>query len=193
MLVFSRHGYKKTATRQIAEAAGVSKGMVFHYFDSKLALYELLCQQALDYFQRWSQALEEEARGMDYIARFSFLSRRKLEAYLARPEVFAFSSMLLLQPENQGVSPRVVDLSRQMQALQEAVFQAMVHTGQTDRFREDLPPEAIQHYISHILEGYTQQVVQSLKGQALDQLQDSPSWAAFDQLLSHLRILFYKP
>ena len=192
MLVFSRHGYKKTATQQVADAAGISKGMVFHYFDSKQALFELLCQQALDYFRKWSEAFEKESREMDYITRFSWLSRRKLEAYLDRPEVFAFSAMLFLHPENQAVSPRVQALGQQMQSLQETMFESMVHTGQTDRFREDLPPEAIQRYVAHILEGYTQEVIRSLQGQPLDSLQDNPGWAAFDQLLSHLRTLFYK-
>ena len=193
MLVFSRHGYRKTSTQQVAEAAGISKGMVFHYFGSKQALFELLCQQATDYFQLWSDAMKQEIQGMDYIARFSWLSRHKLESYLKNPEIFAFSSMLLMQPEHCSVSPQVQDSCQRLQQLQQTAFLELAHSGNTQHFREDLPPEDIQRYITHILEGYSQEVMASLKGQSLDQLQDSPSWAAFDQLLSHLRLLFYKP
>jgi AcrR family transcriptional regulator len=36
--LFCEHGYAGTSTRRIAEAAGVTEGLVFHYFGSKEAL-----------------------------------------------------------------------------------------------------------------------------------------------------------
>ena len=36
---FGRNGYKKTSVSDIAEAAGISKSMVFHYFGTKRDLY----------------------------------------------------------------------------------------------------------------------------------------------------------
>jgi TetR/AcrR family transcriptional regulator len=37
--VFARHGYEKTTTAMLAEAAGISKALIFHHFKSKKALY----------------------------------------------------------------------------------------------------------------------------------------------------------
>ncbi|WKF84305.1 TetR/AcrR family transcriptional regulator [Lacticaseibacillus pantheris] len=39
MHAFAQHGYRDTNTEQIAERAGVSKGLIFHYFQSKANLY----------------------------------------------------------------------------------------------------------------------------------------------------------
>lgn len=40
---FARHGYERTTTAMLAEAAGVSKALIFHHFKSKADLYlELL-------------------------------------------------------------------------------------------------------------------------------------------------------
>lgn len=39
MAVFARHGYKNTSTVMLAEAAGVSKALIFHHFKSKKELY----------------------------------------------------------------------------------------------------------------------------------------------------------
>jgi AcrR family transcriptional regulator len=36
--LFSEHGYAATSTKRIAEAAGVTEGLVFHYFPTKLEL-----------------------------------------------------------------------------------------------------------------------------------------------------------
>lgn len=39
LAVFARHGYKNTSTGMLAEAAGVSKALIFHHFKSKKELY----------------------------------------------------------------------------------------------------------------------------------------------------------
>lgn len=41
---FIRYGYHGTSTRKIAEEAGISSGLMFHYFPNKLALYEALVE-----------------------------------------------------------------------------------------------------------------------------------------------------
>lgn len=33
--IFARHGYAKTSTGMLAEAAGISKALIFHHFKSK--------------------------------------------------------------------------------------------------------------------------------------------------------------
>ncbi|MDR6224383.1 TetR/AcrR family transcriptional regulator [Desmospora profundinema] len=39
LAVFARHGYEKTSTAMLAEAAGISKALIFHHFKSKHELY----------------------------------------------------------------------------------------------------------------------------------------------------------
>ncbi len=41
---FIRYGFYGTSTRKIAEEAGISSGLMFHYFSNKLALYEALVE-----------------------------------------------------------------------------------------------------------------------------------------------------
>lgn len=40
--IFSEHGYQKASTDDIVREAGISKGLLFHYFGSKLGLYEFV-------------------------------------------------------------------------------------------------------------------------------------------------------
>ena len=41
---FIQYGYHGTSTRKIAQEAGISSGLMFHYFPNKLALYEALVE-----------------------------------------------------------------------------------------------------------------------------------------------------
>jgi len=45
--LFIRKGYAATKIKDIAEAVGMSVGLLFHYFDSKEALYEELIEMGL--------------------------------------------------------------------------------------------------------------------------------------------------
>lgn len=41
---FIKYGFHGTSTRKIAQEAGISSGLMFHYFPNKLALYEALVE-----------------------------------------------------------------------------------------------------------------------------------------------------
>lgn len=45
---FIQYGFYGTSTRKIAEEAGISSGLMFHYFPNKLALYEALVEIGCD-------------------------------------------------------------------------------------------------------------------------------------------------
>lgn len=50
---FSAHGYRGATVRTIAEAAGLTPGSVYQYFDSKLSLYRTLSLAGLDALERF--------------------------------------------------------------------------------------------------------------------------------------------
>ena len=45
---FAYHGFHQTSTQQIAESAGVSKGLLFHHYQSKKKLYLLIIENSID-------------------------------------------------------------------------------------------------------------------------------------------------
>ena len=46
LLVFSKYGYYHASTDEIVKEAGISKGLLFHYFNSKIGLYAFLYDYA---------------------------------------------------------------------------------------------------------------------------------------------------
>lgn len=47
--VFSLQGYKHASTDDIVREAGISKGLLFHYFESKLGVYEFVYEYCVRY------------------------------------------------------------------------------------------------------------------------------------------------
>ena len=61
--VFAKYGYRHATTDDIVREAGISKGLLFHYFTNKVGLYVFL----MDYSVRFlllelSRSIQEEAR-----------------------------------------------------------------------------------------------------------------------------------
>lgn len=54
---FSKYGYQKTNTDEIAKEAGVSKGLIFHYFGKKQVLYERIISGVIDFLNERSKDL----------------------------------------------------------------------------------------------------------------------------------------
>lgn len=64
MSLFAQNGYAHTTTRQIARQAGVSAGLMYHYFEGKESLLEAVfedCMATLS--QTFSQAYEKAPAG----------------------------------------------------------------------------------------------------------------------------------
>ena len=88
--VFSQYGYKHASTDEIVKGAGISKGLLFHYFESKIGLYAFLYDYATrfvaleltanvdenGYYELYKQILSAKANSMSqYPFIFLFLNK----------------------------------------------------------------------------------------------------------------------
>jgi len=62
--VFSVYSYKKASTKQIADEAGISKALLFHYFRNKQTYYDYLFQSAIKVIQE--QKRSKIVKGVDF-------------------------------------------------------------------------------------------------------------------------------
>lgn len=51
LLVFAKNGYQKSSTDEIVKQAHISKGLLFHYFESKQGLYTFVYEYSAKYMQ----------------------------------------------------------------------------------------------------------------------------------------------
>ncbi|WP_237100006.1 TetR/AcrR family transcriptional regulator [Paenibacillus azoreducens] len=85
--VFARHGYTNTSTGMLAEAAGISKALIFHHFSSKKKLYFSLLEHCFDKIQaglRLEAVLEHD----DFFAALDQFSRFKFDYFRKFPDAY---------------------------------------------------------------------------------------------------------
>ncbi|SDC26485.1 transcriptional regulator, TetR family [Melghirimyces thermohalophilus] len=99
LTVFARHGYEKTSTAMLAEAAGISKALIFHHYKSKKKLYLSILDRCVenlktalridDLIQYEDFFAAKEQIGLikvDYLKRNPDVYKVWIEAFLTTPE-----------------------------------------------------------------------------------------------------------
>ena len=90
--VFARFGYEKASVQDIAEAAGVSKSVVFKYYESKENLYRTAFRVASDEIARADAEAASAATEPDDV--FSALRKTvdaRMRLFVRAPYVYSFS------------------------------------------------------------------------------------------------------
>lgn len=80
---FAEYGYEKANTNRICEQAGVSKGLIFHYFGSKQKLYMLTVEQCIHDILHLFEGFSTD--GLDFVQAALSYGRLKSEFFAANP------------------------------------------------------------------------------------------------------------
>lgn len=148
--LFSTKGYANTSVQQIVEAAGVTKGAMYHYFESKddllFGIYDSLLSLQKEHLD------EIIARGgeVDEVLRAVCVDVLETSIdHISAGAVF-FRSMHMLS------EPRQQEVTRRRRAYHDE-FAALIERGQRDGiYRSDIPTALLAahffsdlHYLSH--------------------------------------------
>tara|TARA_R110002049_G_scaffold9747_10_gene48870 strand:+ start:2594 stop:3226 length:633 start_codon:yes stop_codon:yes gene_type:complete len=90
---FAENGFKKTTMDEVAKRAGVSKGLVFHFFGSKQGLFKAVVEDGLN---QWATLSEYRASGKDgnslaelrslFLASFDFVEQNPVLLLFGRED-----------------------------------------------------------------------------------------------------------
>lgn len=186
---FAENGYEKASTNQIVQAAGIGKGMLFYYFNSKKELYIYLINYALDIVANEFLLLIEE-NIPDFIDRLNHISRLKWEYFMHYPEVNQFLGTVLLS-EREKLPNEVKEKYEKVWALGSTKVYRQEGKAQ-NVFREDIDPEKAYQLIEWAVKGYQEENLQRFTGSKISELDLPQMWEEFDGYLDVLRTAFYK-
>ena len=89
LYVFAERGYYHASTDEIVKAAKISKGLLFHYFGSKIGLYAFLYDYATR-FVALELTANVEKNEKDYFTLFKQIVAAKADAMTQYPYIFLF-------------------------------------------------------------------------------------------------------
>lgn len=87
--LFAKQGYKKTSVDEIVAAAGISKGLFYHYFKNKKELYLYLYDSYVEILSR-TIAQELDLSESDFFLRLKQLASIRLAFFSEFPSLWAF-------------------------------------------------------------------------------------------------------
>lgn len=148
---FAERGYRLASTNAITARAGVSKGLLFHYFGSKKNLYLYLVNHVVDrYTERFFEDLPE--LDSDVVERILQIALHKQRVLLDEPQV----NKLLIQafqdmPEE--VRPEITSLSAKLQDRSNRILMDGVDMS---KFRRGIDPRKAITLVTVCREGLRQ-------------------------------------
>lgn len=186
-----KHGYKKASTDNIVREAGIGKGMLFYYFNSKRGLYDFLIEYTFacleDYFSRLT--LSESG---DLIEHYRLASKLKLEAYVRHPLVMNFIGAVYLNTDEAAFSPEAEEKLQKFNEYRANALESVFDRIDTTLFREDLPAEKVIRYVQWSMDGYIQYVMANINKANLWEASLEPLFNEFDEYLNDMKKIFYK-
>lgn len=186
---FAHLPYEKASTNHIVSKAGISKGLLFHYFGNKQDLYETLVKfviqtlyQAIVSRIDWEQA--------DLFERIKQVAIVKLEVGQIYPHMFDFMLRLFTNQRTETVAEMIAlykGYGFDFQQLNEDLYTRNVDYS---RFRDPSTiPQAI-NIVRWSLEKYGEEYLLGMGGGARMELQQAV--AGMDQYVDLLKKLLYQ-
>jgi AcrR family transcriptional regulator len=145
--VFALNGYRHASTDDIVSEAGISKGLLFHYFGSKLGLYTFL----YDYSVRFMKL--ELTSGVSSTATDYFEIRKQIEyAKMQVLKNYPYMQGFLNRCRTEDVSEALVAIEKQRGVLED-VYTTL--KGQSDRelFLNDVSFEKLDAMLDYTISG----------------------------------------
>ncbi len=87
MRLFAQHGFDRTSTAIIAKEAGVSQGIIFHYFENKRKLFWTVVLEGVEEADSRKKALEEIAKQTDPVEKLRLFGRSMIQRVEENPEL----------------------------------------------------------------------------------------------------------
>lgn len=187
MRQFAMNGYDRASTNEMVKDAGISKGLLFHYFKNKQELFFYVYDYSVDRMMSDFSGQSEQL-SPDITERWKQLLMVKLEMQQRHPEIFQF-----LKTASEDDSSLVKQgLHERIQAIYKDAFEWVYGGLDYSLFRDDVDQQRALQIIIWMLEGYGNQVREQLLSMPLDEVKSSAIYMEFERYLDVLKQAFYK-
>jgi AcrR family transcriptional regulator len=147
---FSKYGYSKTTNKDIAQAADITTGAIYHYFDSKQALFaEVTNEVSRVVFDEFERVVADEPAFVD---KFRALLDAASKLHAEDHSLARFSAIYPIEAQRH---PELASVLDPMLAGRAATFFQDLARGASERgeLPDDLPPEDVANMIGAVTLG----------------------------------------
>lgn len=148
--VFSDNEYKKASTDTIAYKAGISKGLLFYYFNNKKELYLFLFDYALELMKKelvWDE--KDKINSSDFFEYIEEIGTKKMVFLNNYPYIVDFCTRAYYSQNE------VISQDMQMKLKKETLnLYGAFDNINYNKFKEDANPQKIIRMLTWLTDGY---------------------------------------
>ncbi len=135
--VFALNGYKRASTDEMVKEAGISKGLLFHYFESKKGVYIFICQYSAKYLaMELSRAVGIQET--DFFELQKQMELAKLRVMKNYPYMQHFLNQAFLETDEEAVAATEAEMDYASKVLQQIYAKADL-----SKFKETVDPSMV--------------------------------------------------
>lgn len=155
---FSKQPYETASTNKIVQEAGISKGLLFHYFRNKKNLYLFLYEYVLDKYTE-TTFTDLDGSEPDIFKRYKQLLSINMNLAQQNPSFFQFISMVHLEK-----STEVTSELKALQSVKENYnYDKFLSDIDYSLFKEEIDTKYALNTINFVLDGISNRYNQQLK------------------------------
>lgn len=129
--VFALSGYKHASTDEIVREAGISKGLLFHYFGSKIGLYGFLFDYSVR-FMLLEMSREVKKSETNFFELFRQMERARMQVMKLYPYMQQFLNVCLEEAAPEAAEE--IDQKRQAYVLQMESYMAQADYSRLEQY-----------------------------------------------------------
>ena len=184
---FAEKGFDKASTNVIARESGISKGLMFHYINSKKDLFLFLFDYCTDMIDKeYFELVNFKERDIFERLRQSYLLQ--LELLRKHPWIFEFNKVSVITKSDEINK----ELEERVKGKQSFCYETMFDLIDESKFREGLDVERCKQLIFWANIGFTNQILEDIRSSEKNELDYDMIVAQLDGFFNELKKIFYK-
>ncbi|MFD2130926.1 TetR/AcrR family transcriptional regulator [Pseudogracilibacillus auburnensis] len=185
---FAVKGFDDASTNVIAKESGMSKGLMFHYVNSKKDLFlflydyctDMMNKEYLDLMNFNEQDIFEKLR-QSYLLQIELLQKH--------PWIFEFIKIMTATTKSEEINQELEARGNEEQLI---CHKTMFNRIDESKFREGLDVERGKQFIFWLNIGFTNQILEKIRNSKMTDLDYNNILTELDGYLNELRKIFYK-
>jgi len=145
--IFAENGYRHASTDDIVVEAGISKGLLFHYFGSKIGLYAFL----YDYCGRFlSLELSSSVQSSD--SDYFSIMKSMEEAKVSVVRNYPYLQMFIDSSQTEDAR-EAIDITEQMRSELQTTYDKILNQVDDSPFNQNVDAAAVHSMLTYTLRG----------------------------------------
>lgn len=179
---FGEKGYASASTNDIVKEAGISKGLLFHYFTNKKQLYAFLYDYSMELL------MDEFFGELDQLERDIFLKLRQLillkwKLIEKHPAIFTFLWKAALEDS--------IEIQNKNNDMLQTSYAKIFEDIDVTKFKKGWDFEKVKNIIMWTLQGFSDQMLEKINHLSLEEIDYAAITEELDSYIDMLREAMY--